>query len=68
MTSVNNLAVKSILYSLTNNFFKDISCSVLEIITWYFGQRDHPFKTSACLRGGGRSPLPMFADARGQGF
>ena len=28
--------------------------------------RDHPFKTSACLRGGG-SPLPMFADARGVG-
>ena len=29
--------------------------------------RDHPFKTSACLRGGGGSPLPMFADARGAG-
>ena len=29
--------------------------------------RDHPFKTSACLRGGGGSPLPMFADARGGG-
>ena len=29
--------------------------------------RDHPFKTSACLRGVGGSPLPMFADARGPG-
>ena len=29
--------------------------------------RDHPFKTSACLRGGGVSPLPTFADARGVG-
>ena len=28
---------------------------------------DHPFKTSACLRGGGGSPLPMFANARGVG-
>jgi hypothetical protein len=28
---------------------------------------DHPFKTSACLRGVGGSPLPMFADARGVG-
>ena len=33
----------------------------------YFSGRDHPFKTSACLRGGGGSPLPMFADARGPG-
>ena len=39
MTSVNNLAVKSILYSLTSNFFSGISCSVLEIITLYFGQK-----------------------------
>ena len=30
--------------------------------------RDHPFKTSACHRGGGVSPLPTFADARGEGF
>ena len=29
--------------------------------------RDHPFKTSACLRGGGGLPLPMVADARGVG-
>ena len=29
--------------------------------------RDHPFKTSSCLRGGGGSPLPMFAHARGAG-
>ena len=29
--------------------------------------RDHPFKTSACLRGGGGSPVPMVADARGAG-
>ena len=30
--------------------------------------RDHPFKTSACRRGGeGGSPLPMSADARGVG-
>ena len=33
-----------------------------------FLDRDHPFKTSACLRGGeGESPLPMVADARGAG-
>ena len=31
------------------------------------GYRDHPFKTSACLREEGGSPLPMFADARGGG-
>ena len=30
---------KSILYSLTSNFFKGLSCSVLEVITWYYGQR-----------------------------
>ena len=29
--------------------------------------RDHPFKTSACFRGGEVSPLPTFADARGVG-
>ena len=29
--------------------------------------RDHPFKTSPFFRGGGGSPLPMFADARGAG-
>jgi hypothetical protein len=29
--------------------------------------RDHPFKTSACSRGGGVSPLLTFADARGVG-
>ena len=28
-------------------------------------QRDHPFKTSAFLGGGGVSPLPIFADTRG---
>ena len=33
----------------------------------YVRDGDHPFKTSACLRGGGGSPLPMFADARGGG-
>ena len=31
------------------------------------GVRDHPFKTSACHKGGGVSPLPTFADARGGG-
>ena len=30
-------------------------------------QRNHPFKTSALFRGGGVSPLPMFADSRGVG-
>ena len=29
--------------------------------------RDHPFKTSAFFSGGGVSPLPTFADARGVG-
>ena len=29
--------------------------------------RDHSFKTLAVLRGGGVSPLPTFADARGVG-
>ena len=29
--------------------------------------RDHPFKTSACLRGEGGPHVPMFADARGGG-
>ena len=29
--------------------------------------RDHPFKTSACLRGEGGPHVPMFADARGAG-
>ena len=28
---------------------------------------DHPFKTSAFFRGGGVSPLPMFANLRGVG-
>ena len=32
-----------------------------------YTDRDHPFKTSACLRGGGGSPLLMFANARGAG-
>ena len=39
MTSVNNLAVKSILCILTSNFSKGLSCSVLEVITSYYGQR-----------------------------
>ena len=34
----------------------------------YFLIRDHPFKTSACLRGEGCPHVPMFADARGEGF
>ena len=29
--------------------------------------RDHPFKTSACLRGEGVSQLPTFANSRGVG-
>ena len=37
--------------------------SLLKVIS----QRDHPFKTSACHREGGVSPLPTFADARGGG-
>ena len=32
-----------------------------------FWNRDHPFKTSACLRGEGCPHGPMFADARGIG-
>ena len=32
-----------------------------------FWNRDHPFKTSACLRGEGCPHGPMFADARGGG-
>ena len=33
----------------------------------FFVIRDHPFKTSACLRGEGCPPLLTFADARGGG-
>ena len=38
------------------------NCQVLDLFARIW---DHPFKTSACFRGGGMSPLPTFADARG---
>ena len=34
---------------------------------WMRNEGDHPLETSASYRGGGVSPLPTFADARGVG-